>query len=593
MSLPEQESHSHAPEMKMPSIRFKLEIEADWLERLDRLALKTGLRQDFAALFADLGVPAQAGVEIHKFSPVSDGTSGVLRLSVGQTVCHFPGSYLQRGLWLVTGDAGDASESGLAGEKILPHLKSLPPDQAVSLIRLVCPEIVKIRPSVLLSQPVVSAYRASLTAYFAESRALPETGALKRFLEPVLDLRISIGDRQTVARVLAQGLQTSQSPIEICEALVTELSPGVVEIQLAPESLPRVTLRAAEYENSPFAAKRETLFYEQGIHLPEMRFVACSDLSPGLFRIKINHLTAFPWKELGEDQLLVNDSPERLRLLGVTGSPAPSLFGGSAYSLIPASQESFAHDLGLIAWNPVDYLVEALASDLRLFLGCLVQQGWVSEQLSRLEESFPQIVSLVKSRYSPAILTQVYRLLAVEAISIRDQRSILQALIDFGYIVADDRQEIIFDSRLAARQVPSGDWLQDPATLSEFVRTHLKRYITHKYTLGQYSLLAYLVDPEIESFLANDGLLSAEEHWERLDRAGLEKILAAVRVERNGSAPTSTPLVVLTANSVRYTLRRLIAPEFPDLPVLSYAELAPEVNIQPVARISLFPEPLR
>ncbi len=285
--------------------------------------------------------------------------------------------------------------------------------------------------------------------------------------------------------------------------------------------------------------------------------------------------------------MLVNDLPERLRLLGVTGSPAPKLFGHSTYSLVPASAESFAHDLGLIAWNPVDYLVEALASDLRANMGCLVQQNWVIEQLNRLQESFPQIVSMVKGRYSTGILTWVYRLLAAEGITIRDQRSILQALIDFDYIVVDDSQEIVFDPRLAARRVPSGSWLQDPVTLAEFVRIHLKRYISHKYTQGQFNLLAYLVDPEIEALLANEALLTADEHWERLDTTRLEKILAALRMEVNGPVSSGTPQVVLTVDSVRQTLRRLIAPEFPDLPVLSYTELVPEMNIQPVARISL------
>jgi type III secretory pathway component EscV len=43
--------------------------------------------------------------------------------------------------------------------------------------------------------------------------------------------------------------------------------------------------------------------------------------------------------------------------------------------------------------------------------------------------------------------------------------------------------------------------------------------------------------------------------------------------------------VILTSEGVRPSVRRLLEPEFPDLPVLSYAELRPDVNVQPVARI--------
>jgi type III secretion protein V len=47
------------------------------------------------------------------------------------------------------------------------------------------------------------------------------------------------------------------------------------------------------------------------------------------------------------------------------------------------------------------------------------------------------------------------------------------------------------------------------------------------------------------------------------------------------------PPVLLTAIDVRRFARKLIEGEFPDLTVISFQELVPEIKIQPLGRIQL------
>ena len=49
--------------------------------------------------------------------------------------------------------------------------------------------------------------------------------------------------------------------------------------------------------------------------------------------------------------------------------------------------------------------------------------------------------------------------------------------------------------------------------------------------------------------------------------------------------------MVLTADGVRVSVRTLLEPELPDLPVLSYAELRPDVTVQALAQISVAASP--
>jgi type III secretion protein V len=108
----------------------------------------------------------------------------------------------------------------------------------------------------------------------------------------------------------------------------------------------------------------------------------------------------------------------------------------------------------------------------------------------------------------------------------------------------------------------------------------LRRYISHKYTRGSSSLVVYLLDPAIESRVveATDRPVTDGER---------EKILHAI-FEEVGSLPQSTHNpVILTTLEARRPFRDLIEFEFPYLSVLSYQELSPEMNIQPIARISM------
>ena len=52
--------------------------------------------------------------------------------------------------------------------------------------------------------------------------------------------------------------------------------------------------------------------------------------------------------------------------------------------------------------------------------------------------------------------------------------------------------------------------------------------------------------------------------------------------------PGGQPPVLLTAIDVRRYVRKLIETEFPDIAVISYQEVLPEIRIQPLGRIQIF-----
>ena len=78
------------------------------------------------------------------------------------------------------------------------------------------------------------------------------------------------------------------------------------------------------------------------------------------------------------------------------------------------------------------------------------------------------------------------------------------------------------------------------------------------------------------------------ERWVGVNAAApaLSAFIDAELMRRN-LPPSAQQPVVLTTMEIRRYFRKLVELEFPHLAVLSYQELSPEMNIQPIARISL------
>ena len=151
-----------------------------------------------------------------------------------------------------------------------------------------------------------------------------------------------------------------------------------------------------------------------------------------------------------------------------------------------------------------------------------------------------------------------------------------------GTIDVDFGRFIVFAPRTENLCLADSDRRLDdlrPADYSSFVRTTLNKYISHKFTKGGGTLIAYLLDPEIERRIRNTGALPLTDDEKT-------RLMGAISEEVGSLPPTAQTPVLLTSMEIRRAVRKLIETSFPNLAVLSYQELSPDLNIQPIARIS-------
>ncbi len=360
-------------------------------------------------------------------------------------------------------------------------------------------------------------------------------------------------------RIQAQRMQEGQS-----QQMLPVVTP--IALEVAADLIPLVedTGDGSKFLGEMIPMMRDGLFYELGVRFPGIRVRGNeTDMPPGSYLIMINEIPLV-MGTVSQEKVLVNDTVERLRLLNIEGEPATNPANGNECAWIDIQYQEVAEQAGLTTWDAAGYIVLHLSSVLRKNGAEFVGIQETMNMLEQLEQAFPALVKeTVPKVVSPFQLTDILRRLIEEEISIRDLRSILQALAEWGQVE------------------------HDTVMLTEYVRAALKRYISHKYTRGQNTLIVYLLDPQIEETVRSSIQHTSSGSYLALEPEITQEILSAVRTEVGSLPPTAQNPVILTTMEIRRYFRKLVELEFPHLAVLSYQELSPDMNIQPIARISL------
>ncbi|MGB8930542.1 MAG: FHIPEP family type III secretion protein, partial [Anaeromyxobacteraceae bacterium] len=203
--------------------------------------------------------------------------------------------------------------------------------------------------------------------------------------------------------------------------------------------------------------------------------------------------------------------------------------------------------------DPIQRALVGAAAGLRACAHLLAGIQETQALLDALEPSAPALVREATRQIPPQVLAEVLRRLLEEGVSIRPLRAILDAILEAGG---------------AARGAPA---------LTEACRRALRRHIAWRVA-GGGTMEALLVDPAAEALL-REGLDG--EH------AAIDPDAAATLARALDEACAGRRPVVLAAPDLRRALRNLLAPRAPDVVVLAYDQLPPELQVRPIGRLSL------
>jgi hypothetical protein len=540
------------PDLMPTTVRVTLQIDPLISNRIDQSeSLRVGATKSIERLLADimacLGIPGDLAVEMISLADPLPHDS-FMRVDVEGERCRFPDELVERVLSYVraTPLAMPANRAGML-ERIgaLAESESNAGQQLTEFLSLICAEIVKQRPATLFGVRQAEAYCANLVApRDPPGHWPPDPAWVRTVLAPVLNLRISIGDRRAVADVLAAA--GDRTDPEVVEELIAVLQPDVLEIRMRRDDLRQMTTAANPLRGELFTFVREALFSELGVRYPRFRFASSPDMKPGSFTFLVNHLPLLPWMGLEPEQCLVNDTADRVRLLNMSAENVMNPVSGMPGSLISASAKAQAESHGLTTWEQPDFLILCLGSVLREYAACLLRREMVQEQMEQI--GYPALVNASRTTFSVEQLMQILRELVLQGIPMNNFRLILELLVDWDH-----------------RTSPTA-----------FVRAGLKRQISHKRARGMGTLVAYLLDPRFDAMLARPDVTESEH----------DRFVEALKAEMDSLPPTAAVPVLLTTGPARALSSKVLATALPRLVAVSYDELATGLNVQPVARIA-------
>jgi type III secretion protein V len=342
--------------------------------------------------------------------------------------------------------------------------------------------------------------------------------------------------------------------------------PTPISLDVSPQLTPLVD---TAQEGGMFLAEgvplvREGLYLDLGVRFPGIRIRGdAGELGPDMFVINVFEVPVVTGR-IYPGKVLVNQTVQELASFRIEAEEGYNPSDGMPAAWIDEASRPLVEQAGATCWDSAGYILLCLTGTLKHYAHDFVGIQEVQGMLDKMDEMFPTLVKeVVPKLLTPYQLTDVLKKLVQEQISIRDLRTILQALAE------------------------AGQFEKDTVALTEYVRQALRRYISFKYSRGRNTLAVYLLDPEIE-----DIVKSSIQHLPSGSYLALEpdistEILQSVRREVGNTPASAQQPVVLTNPDIRRYFRRLVEMELPNLAVLSYQELTPEMNIQPLARISL------
>lgn len=297
-----------------------------------------------------------------------------------------------------------------------------------------------------------------------------------------------------------------------------------------------------------------------GMIVPMIRLRDNIQLKPNEYVIKIKGVEAARG-ELRTDSLMVmNPTGGSIEIDGIdTREPA---FGLPA-KWISSDKKELAEVKGYTIVDASSVLATHLTEIIKLYAHELLGRQEVKNIVDNLREQYPALVDeLVPKVITIGEIQKVLSNLLKENVPIRDMVTIIETLGDYGGLT------------------------KDTDMLTEYVRQRLKRVITERFTINKKAHVI-TIDGELEDMILNSIRQSDQGTYVALDPSSIQKIRYAMSKLVNDLNMKGISPIVLASPLIRQYFKRIIEDYIPFLPVLSFSELEPNVEVKSVGTVML------
>ncbi len=369
--------------------------------------------------------------------------------------------------------------------------------------------------------------------------------------------QLAVGEREQAEAVEVQEDEREHSVDSVMSML--QLDP--LEVEVGYGLIPLVDEERGGTLLNRITIIRRQVAAELGIVVPMVRIRDNLQLGAQGYVVKLRGI------EVGRGELMLNqflamNSGTATEELEGRRTTEPA-FGLPAIWIAPEGKQH-AELAGYTVVDPPSVLATHLSELVRRHASELLSRQDVQTLLAHLKEEYPAVVEeLVPGVLTVGEVQGVLQMLLSEGISVRNLVTITETLTDHGRIS------------------------KEPEALAEAVRAALARQISMQLRASDGTLHAVTLHPRLEQSLA--AALQPGESGVTIviDPALLQRLLTQIaqQIERL-TAEGRSPLL-LVSSRIRRPLRRLLERSLPQLSVLAYSEVTPEVDVEAVGMVEV------
>ncbi|WP_371753383.1 flagellar biosynthesis protein FlhA [Ferviditalea candida] len=300
---------------------------------------------------------------------------------------------------------------------------------------------------------------------------------------------------------------------------------------------------------------------ELGLVVPVIRIRDNIQLKPNEYIVKIKGNMVARGELLLNHYLAMSPGIDDDSVTGIeTVEPA---FGLPALWIDEATKER-AELAGYTVVDPPSVVATHLTEIIKKHSHELVGRQETKALIDNLKESYSTLVDeLIPNILSIGDVQKVLAKLLKEKISIRDLVTIFETLADYGHLT------------------------KDTEILTEYVRQALSRQITQQFLHTGDSLKVITVGPALEKKISESIQHTENGTYLAIDPNSSQLIYQTVAEQTKKLLQSGLQPIILASPSIRMYLRQLLERQVQDIPVLSYNELEPNVEIHSVGVVNL------
>ncbi len=299
---------------------------------------------------------------------------------------------------------------------------------------------------------------------------------------------------------------------------------------------------------------RKQMAMELGIIIPPVRILDNLQLEPNIYRVKLKGVEISRFEILPDYYLAMDSGMTTADIKGIeTKEPAfdtPAIW-------IDESQKEEAEMANYTIVDPPSVMATHLTELIKEHAHELIGRQEVKDLVDNVEENNSAVVNeLLPDLLSLGEIQKVLQNLLWENIPVNNLVTILETLADY------------------ARTTKNID------LLTEYVRQGLSRQITNQFVDQNNQLVVITLDPQLEENLGQAVEQSDQGNYLAVEPQQAQQLIESISNEAQKLLQKGKEPILVTSPMIRRPLKELTSRSFPQLTILSFSELTPNVNLE-------------